>query len=68
MIVAMAYSSYRSFCASSYDSEMEQLDTMSQAVGKAVSEKMDHILNVSVYFFKCWALEGLEKQTLRIEI
>ena len=30
VIIAMAYSSYRSFCASSYDSEMEQLDTMNQ--------------------------------------
>ena len=46
VIIAMAYSSYRSFCASSYDSEMEQLDTMSQAVGKAVSEKMDVYFNV----------------------
>ena len=46
VIVAMTYSSYRSFCASSYDSEMEQLDTMSQAVGKAVSEKMDVYFNL----------------------
>ena len=46
VIVAMAYSSYRSFCASSYDAEMEQLDTMSQAVGKAVSEKMDVYFNL----------------------
>ena len=44
VIVAMTYSSYRSFSASSYDSEMEQMDIMSQAVGKAVSER------VSVYF------------------
>ena len=44
VIVAMAYSSYRSFSASSYDSEMEQMDITSQAVGKAVSER------VSVYF------------------
>ena len=46
VIVAMTYSSYRSFCASSYDSEMEQMDIMSQAVGKAVSEKMDVYFNV----------------------
>ena len=46
VIIAMTYSSYRSFCASSYDSEMEQLDTMSQAVGKAVSEKMDVYFNM----------------------
>ena len=46
VIIAMAYTSYRSFCASSYDSEMEQLDTMSQAVGKAVSEKMSVYFNV----------------------
>ena len=45
VIVAITYSSYRSFCASSYDSEMEQMDIMSQAVGKAVSEKMDVYFN-----------------------
>lgn len=44
VIVAMAYSSYRSFSASSYAYEMEQMDIMSQAVGKAVSER------VNVYF------------------
>ena len=45
VIITMTYSSYRSFSASSYDSEMEQLDTMAQAVGKAVSEKMDVYFN-----------------------
>ena len=46
VILAMTVNSYRSFSTSSNDSKMEQLDTISRSVGKAVAEKMDVYFNM----------------------
>lgn len=46
IIIATSYISYRNFSNSSYNSEMRQLDTMAQAVGKAVAEKMNVYFNM----------------------
>ncbi len=39
IVLVMTVFSYRSFSSSSYNSHMKELDTVSQAVGKAVKEK-----------------------------
>ncbi|MBB5143598.1 methyl-accepting chemotaxis protein [Desulfovibrio intestinalis] len=46
VILAMTVNSYRSFSSSSNDAKIEQLDTISRSVGKAVAEKMDVYFNM----------------------
>ena len=46
VIVAMTANSYQNFSSSSNDAKIEQLDTISRSVGKAVAEKMDVYFNM----------------------
>ena len=46
VIVAMTANSYKSFSSSSNAAKIEQLDTISRSVGKAVAEKMDVYFNM----------------------
>ncbi len=46
VILAMTVNSYKSFSSSSNNAKIEQLDTISRSVGKAVAEKMDVYFNM----------------------